>query len=73
MSETAKRLLLEVRSLPAEEQQELAEAVFDGLVTPEEDAVLYAELERRRMEHESGVDQGEPAEEVFGKLQRDRV
>ncbi len=70
MSEAVQKLLSAVQELPTSEQEELAEAVYDGLMTPEEDDALFAELERRRAEHESGRDPGIPADEVFAALRR---
>lgn len=68
MNEVTKQLLAVVQALPVAEQQEFAEAVLDGLMTPEEDDALFAELERRRAEHESGRDPGIPADELFQRL-----
>lgn len=68
MSEAYTQALAVVMELPDLERRALADAVYDSLVTPEEDALLFAELERRRAEHEAGRDPGIPADEVFQRL-----
>jgi putative addiction module component (TIGR02574 family) len=68
MSEATKELLSVVQQLPAVEQQEFAEAVLDGLMTPEEDDALFVELERRRADYEAGRTQGIDGEEFFRQL-----
>ncbi len=66
MSETAIQLLLAVKTLPDEEQRELADAVLNQLREPDDE--LFAELERRRLLHEAGLDPGRPAPEVYARL-----
>ncbi len=71
MSEAAKLLLAAVRQLPPEEQEEFAEALHESLLT-DEDPALLAELERRRLEHESGRAPGIDGEEFFRRLREQR-
>jgi putative addiction module component (TIGR02574 family) len=68
MSEAYEQALAVVMELPETERRALADAVYDSLMTPEEDEALFAELERRRAEHESGRDPGIPADELFQRL-----
>jgi putative addiction module component (TIGR02574 family) len=68
MSEAYNQALAVVMELPETERRALADAVYDSLMTPEEDEALFAELERRRAEHESGRDPGIPADELFQRL-----
>jgi len=82
MSEAFTQALAAVMELPEAERLALADAVYESLptppglseddlrLTPEEDDTLFAELERRRAEHESGRDPGIPADEVFAALKR---
>jgi putative addiction module component (TIGR02574 family) len=67
MSETAIQLLSGVLALPENERLAVRDAL-DGSLTPGDDA-LFAELERRRAEHESGNDPGTPADDVFRRLE----
>jgi len=67
MSDTAARLLDSVLALPEDERLAFRDAL-DGSLTPGDDA-LFAEMERRRAEHESGSDLGTPADDVFRRLE----
>jgi hypothetical protein len=50
-----------------------AETSDDLPLTPEEDDALFAKLERRRVEHESGPDPGIDGEEFFRQLRELRL
>lgn len=67
MSEIATAVLGSVRALPEADQRAIADAVY-GALSASDDA-LFAELERRRTEHESGRDPGVSADELFRRLE----
>lgn len=68
MSEAYTLALAVVMELPETERRALADAVYDSLLTPEEDAALFAELERRRADYEAGRTKGVDGEEFFRLL-----
>lgn len=58
-----------VDAMTFDELVELTALIDDRLLAEPDDA-FFGELERRRLEHESGRDPGVPAGELFGTLRR---
>jgi len=78
MSEHCATLKEELLRLPEAERWEILGALYESLpqqsgVMYEDDPGLLAELDRRRLEHESGLDPGIPAEEFFRSLRENRT
>jgi putative addiction module component (TIGR02574 family) len=77
MSEAAEKLKTALLELPEAERWELLDALMKSLPKPPgvfsaDDPGFDAELDRRRVEHESGADPGIPADEFFRKLREKR-
>lgn len=72
MSDAATKLIAAALALPEEERVAVRDAI-EASLTGEADDALFAELERRRAEHESGRDPGIPADELFRQLREKRA
>lgn len=77
MSEKSATLRAELLRLSEPERWEMLDALVESLPRPagimcEDDPGLVGELDRRRAEHESGMDPGIPADEFFRKLREER-
>jgi putative addiction module component (TIGR02574 family) len=75
MSETAKRIRLQLAALPATERAELAAFLLDSLHEEQgeqAEKAWEAELERRWQAYVEGKSKGVPAEEVFARLSEKR-
>lgn len=77
MSEAAAQLIPNVLALPVAERLEVMDAILASLPSPPSKFIegtpeFDAELERRRAEHESGVDPGMLAEDFFRELREKR-
>ncbi|HEY2909260.1 MAG TPA: hypothetical protein VGI99_03390 [Gemmataceae bacterium] len=78
MSKKSATLKAELLRLSEAERWEMLGALYESLpwqegVMNEDDPGLLAELDRRRLEHESGLDPGIPAEELFRSLRENRT
>jgi len=74
MTQAVQKLIPQLAQLSLEERAKLACYLLQSL-HGEEPAVseddFYAELERRRAAHESGLEPGEPAEKVLRELREE--
>ncbi|MBA4188696.1 MAG: hypothetical protein C0467_11915 [Planctomycetaceae bacterium] len=72
MSEAAEKLKAALMELPISQRLEIADFLYESVPPPpgvltEGTPEFDAELERRRVAHESGKEPGIPAEEFFRK------
>lgn len=67
MSQAYSRALAAVMELPEEEWLAVRDAIEESVMDEKDDA-LFAELERRRAEHEFGRDPGVSVDELFRTL-----
>jgi hypothetical protein len=70
MAMTKDQLLTEVRSLPSEEQEQLAEEILAGITDPAIDAAILAEVRRRDAEFVASGAKAIPIEQVLEHLER---
>lgn len=72
MTEAAEQLKPTLAALTQEERLSLADWIYES-VDAGVDREFLAELERRRAEHENGLDLGVPSADVFASLRRESM